>query len=58
MPSVKFAGMIPEQVQNYTTYSGAISADTGAVQAATALLAAFSDPSADAILKRRGLEMP
>jgi molybdate transport system substrate-binding protein len=58
VPSVKFAGMIPEQVQNYTTYSGAISADTGAVQAATALLAAFSDPSADAILKRRGLEMP
>ena len=58
VPSVRFAGMIPEQVQNYTTYSGALSADTGALQAATALLAAFSDPSADAILKRRGLEMP
>jgi len=58
VPAAKFAGMIPEQVQNYTTYSGAISADTGAVQAATALLAAFSDPSADPILKRRGLEMP
>jgi molybdate transport system substrate-binding protein len=56
--SVRFAGMIPEQVQNYTTYSGALSADTGALQAATDLLAAFSDPSADAILKRRGLEMP
>jgi molybdate transport system substrate-binding protein len=58
VPSVKFAGMLPEQIQNYTTYSGAISADTTALQAATELMAAFSDPSADAILKRRGLEMP
>jgi molybdate transport system substrate-binding protein len=58
VPSVKFAGMLPEQIQNYTTYSGAIAADTTALQAATALMAAFSDPSADAILKRRGLEMP
>ncbi len=56
--SVRFAGMLPEQLQNYTTYSGAISVDTGALQAANALLAAFSDPSADAILRRRGLEMP
>jgi molybdate transport system substrate-binding protein len=58
VPSVRFAGMIPEQMQNYTTYSGALSADTVVLQAATGLLAAFSDPSADAILKRRGLEMP
>jgi molybdate transport system substrate-binding protein len=58
VPSVRFAGMIPDQVQNYTTYSGALSADTAVLQAATALLAAFSDPSADAILKHRGLEMP
>ncbi len=58
VPSVRFAGMIPEAVQNYTTYSGALSADTQVLQAATALLAAFSDPSADAILKHRGLEMP
>ena len=58
VPSVKFAGLLPEQVQNYTTYSGAIAADTTVLQAATALMAALSDPSADAILKRRGLEMP
>jgi len=58
VPGVRFAGMLPEQIQNYTTYSGAISADTGVVQAATALLAAFSDPSADPILRKRGLEMP
>jgi len=58
VPAVKFAGMLPDQIQNYTTYSGAISVDTAVLQAANALLAAFSDPSADAILKRRGLEMP
>jgi len=58
VPSVKFAGMLPEQIQNYTIYSGALSADTAVLEAATGLLAAFSDPSAYAILKRRGLEMP
>ena len=58
VPAVKFAGLWPEQIQNYTTYSGAISADTAVLQAAIALMAAFSDPSADPILKRRGLEMP
>src|SRR5262249_25859534 len=58
VPAIKFAGMLPEPIQNYTIYAGAISADTGALQAATALMAAFSDPSADAILRRPGLEMP
>jgi molybdate transport system substrate-binding protein len=58
VPAIRFAGMLPEPIQNYTIYAGAISADTGALQAATALMAAFSDPAADPILKRRGLEMP
>jgi molybdate transport system substrate-binding protein len=58
VPGVRFAGMLPEQIQNYTTYSGAISADTAVMPAATELLAAFSDPAADPILKKRGLEMP
>ena len=58
VPSVRFAGYLPEQIQNYTIYSGALSADTNVPQAATALMAAFSDPPADAILKGRGLEKP
>jgi molybdate transport system substrate-binding protein len=58
VPAVKFAGMLPEQIQNYTIYSGAITADTTALQAATELMSAFSDPSAEPILRRRGLEMP
>jgi molybdate transport system substrate-binding protein len=55
---VRFAGYLPEQIQNYTIYSGALSADTNVLQAATALMIAFTDPSVDAILRRRGLEMP
>ena len=58
VPAVRFAGYLPEQIQNYTIYSGALSADTNVLQAATALMVAFTDPSVDAILRRRGLEMP
>jgi molybdate transport system substrate-binding protein len=58
VPSVKFAGYLPEPIQNYTIYAGAIAADTRVLEAATALMIAFTDPSADAFLKRRGLEMP
>jgi len=58
VPVVRFAGYLPEQIQNYTIYSGALSADTNVLQAATALMVAFTDPTVDAILRRRGLEMP
>lgn len=58
VPAVRFAGLLPEQIQNYTMYAGAIAANTKALEAATALMAAFTDPSADAVLRRRGLEMP
>jgi molybdate transport system substrate-binding protein len=58
VPSVRFAGHLPDQIQNYTIYSGALSADTAVLQAATALMVAFTDPSVDATLRRRGLEMP
>ncbi|WP_170920913.1 substrate-binding domain-containing protein [Enhydrobacter aerosaccus] len=58
VPSVRFAGLIPAQVQVYTTYTGAISAATQQQDAATALLSALSDPGNEAILKRRGLEAP
>ncbi len=58
VPGIRFAGLLPEQIQNYTIYSGAVAADSAAPQAAVDLLAAFSDSSADPILKRRGLEVP
>jgi molybdate transport system substrate-binding protein len=58
VPTVKFAGMIPAAVQNYTVYAGAIGAKAHEEDAARALLAAFSDPGVEPVLRRRGLEMP
>ncbi|MBS0517825.1 MAG: substrate-binding domain-containing protein [Proteobacteria bacterium] len=58
VPTVRFAGLIPPQVQVYTTYTGAVSAATHEQDASTALLAALSDPGVEPILKRRGLEAP
>jgi molybdate transport system substrate-binding protein len=58
VPTARFAGLIPEAIQVYTTYSGAISAATHEQEASTALLAAFTDSAIEPVLKRRGLEMP
>lgn len=55
---VKFAGLIPNAIQNWTTYAGAISANSHEKDAALALLSALSDPGAEPILKRRGLDLP
>jgi molybdate transport system substrate-binding protein len=55
---VRFAGLIPGPIQNWTTYAGAIGAKTEQREAAAALLAALSDPGNEPILKRRGLELP
>jgi len=56
--SVRFAGMMPDNLQSFTTYEGAISTSSRERDAAIALMAAFTDPSAEAVLKRRGLELP
>lgn len=58
VPTVRLAGMIPAAIQIYTTYSGAISAETHEPEAAKALLAALADPGLAPLLKRRGLESP
>jgi molybdate transport system substrate-binding protein len=58
VPTVRFAGLLPDAIQVYTTYSGAISAVTHEQEASTALLAALSDPGLTPVLKRRGLEAP
>jgi molybdate transport system substrate-binding protein len=58
VPTVRFAGLLPEAIQVYTTYTGAISAATHEQEASIALLAAFTDPGLEPVLKRRGLEMP
>ncbi len=58
VPTIRFVGLLPEAIQVYTTYSGAISAATHQKEAASALLAALSDPGLEPVLKRRGLEEP
>jgi molybdate transport system substrate-binding protein len=58
VPSVRFAGLIPEPIQLWTIYSGAVNAKTEQRDAALALLAALSDPGNEPMLKRRGLQLP
>jgi len=58
VPSVKFAGMLPEAVQNWTVYTGAMSPAARTKDAALTLMSALSDPGLEPMLKRRGLETP
>jgi molybdate transport system substrate-binding protein len=58
VPSVKFAGLLPEAVQNWTVYTGALSPAARSKDAALTLMSALSDPGLEPMLKRRGLEAP
>jgi molybdate transport system substrate-binding protein len=58
VPSVKFAGMLPEAVQNWTVYGGALSPGALNKDAALGLMSALSDPALEPILRKRGLEAP
>ena len=56
VPGATLVGPIPAEIQNYTVYAGAVSASAKDAAATRALLAAFSTPSARALLKDRGME--
>ena len=58
VPSVKFAGMLPAAVQNWTVYAGALSPAARSKDAALALMAALSNRALEPILNKRGLEVP
>ncbi|HEY4165251.1 MAG TPA: substrate-binding domain-containing protein [Reyranella sp.] len=58
VPTVKFAGLLPEAIQNWTVYTGALSPAARSKDAALTLMSALSDPGMEPMLKRRGLEMP
>jgi molybdate transport system substrate-binding protein len=58
VPGVQFAGPIPLDVQNYTLYSGAISAASANRAAAEALMLALANPSNVPLLKKKGLDGP
>ena len=58
VPSVRVAGMLPAEVQNWTVYAGALSPATQSREAALKLMAALADRGLEPILKKRGLEVP
>jgi molybdate transport system substrate-binding protein len=58
VPSVKFAGMLPAAVQNWTVYAGALSPASRTKDAALTLMSVLSDPGLEPLLRKRGLETP
>src|ERR1044072_2218477 len=56
--AVKLAGPLPPEIQNYTTYAAAVSSDAKQPDAARALIQLLTGPSADRVLKARGMERP
>ena len=48
-------GPLPEPIQNYTTYAGALSSRAANAEAARALLATFASPEAAEILRVKGM---
>jgi len=55
---VKLVGPLPVEIQNYTTYAAAVSAEAKQPDAARALIRLLTGSSADAVLKARGMERP
>lgn len=58
VPGAVFVGPIPLDLQNYTIYSGAVSAAARNRAAADALLLALADPGNLPLLKKKGLDGP
>lgn len=58
VPSIRFVGMLPDAVQNWTIYAGALSPAGSAKDAALTLMSIFADPAMEPLLRRRGLETP
>jgi molybdate transport system substrate-binding protein len=55
---VKLVGPLPAEIQNYTTYAAAVGKDARQPEAATAMLKLLAGPSAEGVLKARGMERP
>jgi molybdate transport system substrate-binding protein len=53
---VSLVGPLPQEIQNYTVYAAGIGATTTHADAAKALIAVFSGPSAQALFKAKGME--
>jgi molybdate transport system substrate-binding protein len=55
VPGAALVGPLPEAIQNYTTYAGAVSSRAGDAQAAQAFLAALAGAQAAEILRAKGM---
>jgi molybdate transport system substrate-binding protein len=55
---VVLVGPLPAQIQNYTTYAGAVSATARDAAAAKAFLDLLAGPAGAAVLKDKGMERP
>ncbi|WP_298259223.1 substrate-binding domain-containing protein [Bradyrhizobium sp.] len=53
---VTLVGPLPKEIQNYTVYAAGIGAGTQHADAAKALIASLSGPSAQALFKSKGME--
>ncbi len=53
---VTLVGPLPAEIQNYTVYAAGVGATTAHADAAKALIAVFSGPSAQALFKAKGME--
>ena len=53
---VTLVGPLPKEIQNYTVYAAGIGATTSQADAARALIAVLSDPSAQALFKSKGMD--
>jgi molybdate transport system substrate-binding protein len=55
---VTLVGPLPQEVQNYTTYTASLGAATLNATAARALIETLAGPAALPVLKSRGMEKP
>lgn len=58
VPGVTLVGPLPDAIQNYTVYAGALSPTVRDTQAARELLQSLSGASAEAVLKTKGMLKP
>ena len=56
-PGVTLVGPLPKEIQNYTDYAAGIGPDTKYPEAARALVAVFTGPSAQALYKAKGMDV-
>jgi molybdate transport system substrate-binding protein len=57
-PDVDVIGMLPAELQQITTYAAGVTASAKEPEAAKALIEALTAPSAVAIFKAKGLDLP